>query len=155
MTRWLLLALLVLAACAGPAAASSGGWTIDGISQDLMCPTCHEPLAMSSSPEADQIRAHLRAYQREGLTRSQAEHQLVVEYGDAVLASPPTSGFGLAAWLAPGVLLVGGCIAAGAVARRWSHARRGEPRAGSPPLVAGPERVDLERRLDAELERFE
>jgi cytochrome c-type biogenesis protein CcmH/NrfF len=155
MRRSLVVVLLLVAALAGPAAASGSGWTIDGISQDLMCPTCHEPLAMSSSPEADQIRAHLRQYQRQGLTRSQAEHQLVLEYGNAVLASPPKSGFGLAAWLAPAVLLIGGGVAAGAIAWRWSHARRGEPRAPSTPIAAGPQRADLERRLDAELERFE
>jgi cytochrome c-type biogenesis protein CcmH/NrfF len=155
VARLLLVALLLLAALAGPAAASGSSWTIDGISQDLMCPTCHEPLAMSSSPEADQIRAHLRQYQRQGLSQSQAERQLVLEYGNAVLASPPKSGFGLAAWLTPVVLLVAGGMAAGAIAWRWSHARRGEQRTAATPAIAGPQRADLERRLDAELERFE
>jgi cytochrome c-type biogenesis protein CcmH/NrfF len=151
----LLAVLAALLALAAPAVASQSHWSIDEISQDLMCPTCHEPLALSSSLQADQIRAHLRAYQREGLTPSQAAHQLVVEYGRSVRASPPTSGFGLAAGRAPALRLVGGGVAAAAVARRWAGARRREPRPGFPLAAGGPERAELERRLDLELARFE
>jgi cytochrome c-type biogenesis protein CcmH/NrfF len=152
--RLVLVVLAALLVGVLPAGASESRWTIDEISQDLMCPTCQQGLAMSQSSEANQIRDHLRAYQRQGLTRSQAEHQLVLEYGRQVLASPPRSGFGLAAWLAPAALVLVGALIAAACARRWARARRREHRVGALAL-AGPERLDLERRLDAELQRFD
>jgi cytochrome c-type biogenesis protein CcmH len=109
---------------------------------------------MSSAPAANQIRAHLAVYQREGLTKSQAEQRLVAAYGQQVLASPPKSGIGLAAWLAPAILLAAGAVAAALVARRWARTR-GSGDAGAQLAIPPGERAVLERRLDAELERFE
>jgi cytochrome c-type biogenesis protein CcmH/NrfF len=152
----LALALAVSLAPAAPAASGADrSWTPIGLEQDLMCPVCKTRLDMSQSAAANQIRDFLTKAKRENLTRQQVIDRLVASYGPSVLADTPKHGFGLLAWVAPAVVLVGGALAATLVARRWA-ARR--PPTG--PLLAvadGPpdERARLERRLDAELERFD
>jgi cytochrome c-type biogenesis protein CcmH len=150
----LALALLLAALPAAAGAAAQPGWTIDGISQQLMCPICKERLDMSTSPAADQIRANLARWHRLGWSEARVERQLVDDYGEQVLAAPPKSGFGLAAWLVPGAVLLAGAGVAVWLAQRWASARSPAQAA----LASGPrgaERERLERRLDAELRDFD
>jgi cytochrome c-type biogenesis protein CcmH len=152
-----LLALTALAVAAGSAPAAGGGdrsWTVAGISTELMCPICKTRLDMSQSPAADQIRNFLRKAKSRGLTRQQVKDELVASYGTDVLADTPRHGFGLLAWLAPAAVLLGGIAAVVLIARRWAARRSLTPAlapAGTPPE----ERDRLERRLEAELDRFE
>ena len=85
----------------------------------VMCPTCHQLLALSHSPIAERIRQFIRARLAAGESSQAIERDLVDQFGPAVLASPPARGFGLLAWLIP----VGGLIAAIAfvlgIARAW------------------------------------
>ena len=60
-----------------------------------MCVACHEPLAVSQSPEAFSERSFIRVLIAQGLTKAQIEKQMVANYGAAVLAKPPASGFNL------------------------------------------------------------
>jgi cytochrome c-type biogenesis protein CcmH len=143
---WAVAAVVLLVA---PAAAF--GWTVDSISTQLMCPVCHERLDQSTSPEADRIRAYLARAQKAGESEDQVKRELVAQFGPEVLAAPPRSGFGWAAWLVPAAVLLAGGVVAVVVARRW--AARGHAAAGR--LTGVPVDEGLERRLDAELERFE
>jgi cytochrome c-type biogenesis protein CcmH len=127
---------------------------VPGISQELMCPTCKQRLDMSNAPAADQIRRYLVRAHARGETKAAVKRQLVAEYGEAVLAAPPRKGFGWAAWLVPAAAILAGALVAAWLARRWAA----RPRRTSEPALTGvgaAERERLERRLDADLERFE
>ena len=69
-----------------------------------------------------------------------------------MLAVPPRKGFDWLAWLLPIAGLAVGAVVVGGLAWHWSRGRDDEP-----PPSEGLEQLDpeLERRLDAELARFE
>jgi cytochrome c-type biogenesis protein CcmH len=154
--RALILAAVVALAAAGAAWASEERPTLRELEQELWCPTCNAPLALSSAPVADRIRAFVRQRIAAGDTKSEIKAKLVDSFGEDVLAAPPREGFNLLAWVLP---LAGGLAAAaalGVAARRWSRGRSGE----EPPLAVsangrGPLDPDVERRLDEELARFD
>jgi cytochrome c-type biogenesis protein CcmH len=137
------------------AAASEQSPTLPELERELICPTCHESLAASSSPIADRMRAFIRVRIAAGDTKSEIKAKLVDQFGESVHAAPPKSGFNLVAWVLP---LVGIAVAAGVVgvlAYRWSRGRREE--SGPDASANGRLRLDpeLERRVDEELARFD
>ena len=155
MKRILLATVLVALAASGAASASEQHPTLAELERELICPTCHETLAVSTSPIADRMRSYIRARIAAGDTKSEIKASLVDQFGEGVLAAPPKRGFNLLAWLLP---LVGLTIAEAVIevlARRWSSGR-GEP---APPDPSGNGRApidpELERRLDEELARFD
>jgi cytochrome c-type biogenesis protein CcmH len=143
VTVRLLTALVVALALAAPAAASEQHPTLPELERELICPACHETLAASSSAIADRIRAFVRQRIAAGDTKSEIKAKLVDQFGEAVLAAPPKSGFALAA------AIVGG------LAYRWSRRRQGGTRGD--PSTNGRFHLDpeLERRLDEELARYD
>jgi cytochrome c-type biogenesis protein CcmH len=154
MTRKLLAALVVALAVVAPAAASEQSPTLPELERELICPTCHETLAASTSPIAERMRAFIRARIAAGDTKSEIKDKLVDQFGESVLAAPPKSGFNLLAWVLP---LVGMVLAAGVVgflAYRWSRSRKAEEPG---PSANGPFSLDpeLESRLDEELARYD
>jgi cytochrome c-type biogenesis protein CcmH len=155
MTRRLVAALVAGLALAAPAAASEQHPTLPELERELICPTCHESLAASSSPIADRMRAFIRARIAAGDTKSEIKAKLVDQFGESVLAAPPKSGFNLLAWMLPlaGIALAAGIV--GVLAYRWSRTRKAEPAAD--PSANGHLRLDpeLERRVDEELARFD
>jgi cytochrome c-type biogenesis protein CcmH len=155
LKRILLATVLVALAASGAASASEQHPTLAELERELICPTCHETLAVSTSPIADRMRSYIRARIAAGDTKSEIKASLVDQFGEGVLAAPPKRGFNLLAWLLP---LVGLTIAAAVIAvlaRRWSTGR-GEP-APADPSGNGRAPIDpeLERRLDEELARFD
>ena len=148
--RILALALALLALAAGTAAAGGRPNPAD-LEAELVCPTCKTTLDQSDAPVARRMKEIIRERIAAGADESQIKAELVAQFGPAVLAEPPKEGFDLLAWALPLALLGGGALVVGGLAWRWSR-RRGEDE----PATA-PEQLDpaLERRLDAELERFE
>lgn len=160
MTRALLLTLfaaLALALAAPGALASEEKPTLAELERELVCPTCDTTLAMSNAPIAERMRAHIRERIAAGDTKSEIKAGLVEQFGEAVLAAPPRSGFNLLAWLLP----LGGLAAAAVVvtlfARRWRRARPTAAPAGGGPVANGVPPLDptLERRVDEELARYD
>ena len=90
----------------------------------------------------------IRTRLSEGASETQIKSELVAQFGPGVIAEPPKSGFDLLAWLVPLGILAGGALGVGAIAWGWSRRRRDE--APVDPLDPA-----LERRLDAELDRYE
>ena len=90
----------------------------------------------------------IRSSLAEGMTEKQIRAELVDQFGPGVVAEPPKKGFDLLAWLVPLGILAGGVVGVGAIAWGWRRRRAEEP----PPTPLDPA---LERRLDAELERFD
>ncbi|HXV58041.1 MAG TPA: cytochrome c-type biogenesis protein [Gaiellaceae bacterium] len=155
MRRGLLLGLLAVCLTAGAAGASEQKPTLAELEKELICPTCQTTLELSNSPVAERMRVFIRQRIAAGDTKSEIKDALVAQFGEAVLAAPPKSGFNLLAWLLP---LAGGAVAIGAVAvalRRWSRTRAETP--VEPPSGNGRAPLDpeLERRLDDELARFD
>ena len=132
--RRILAVLVVALAVVAPAAASEQRPTLPELERELICPTCHELLAASTSPIAERMRAFIRARIAAGDTKSEIKDKLVAQFGESVLAAG----------------------AVGYVAYRWSRGRKLEEEAavgGQPGRFSlDPE---LERRLDEELARYD
>jgi cytochrome c-type biogenesis protein CcmH len=146
MRAHLLLALVVaLLAAAAPAAAAPSPSDLEA---ELVCPTCKTTLDQSDAPIARKMKQVIRTRLAQGATEKQIKAELVAQFGPAVVAEPPKSGFDLLAWLVPLGILAGGALGVGAVAWGWSRHRADE----APAATLDPA---LERRLDDELARFD
>ena len=145
--RVVLVAAVVLASFAATVSAVAAPSPSD-LEAEFVCPTCKTTLDQSDSPIARRMKQVIRNSLAEGKTEAQIRHQLVAQFGPAVVAEPPKKGFDLLAWLVPLGILAGGAVGVGAIAWGWRRRRADEP----PPAPLDPA---LERRLDAELERFD
>ena len=114
-----------------------------------VCPTCKTTLDQSDAPIARRMKQIIRERLAAGATEAQIKDELVDQFGAGVLAEPPKSGLDLLAWVVPLGLVGLGAVGVGVIAWGWSRRRDTEP--------AVEEALDpaLERRVDAELERFD
>jgi cytochrome c-type biogenesis protein CcmH len=151
----LFAAVAVALAFAGPAAGSDQHPTLAELEREVICPTCHTTLALSSSPIADRMRAFIRGRIAAGDTKTEIKDELVAQFGESVLAAPPKSGFNLLAWLLPLVGIGIAALALAALAFRWSRRRADPASAGQSPNGRGRLDPELERRVDEELARFD
>lgn len=149
MSRGLLaLALAAATALATPALAAPRA-TLPDIEDEVMCPVCGTPLNQAQAPQAERQRALIRQLIAEGRTKEQIKARLVEEYGPAVLATPQSEGFDLAAWLVPIGLGAAAILVLAVAAVRWR--RRPSLTGKEPaPLSAGEA-----RRLDEDLARLD
>jgi len=146
--RLFTIAVAVLLVVAPAASAQSRPSPAD-LEAEIVCPTCKTTLDQSSSPIAMRMKAFIRTRIAAGDSSAEIKRQLVDQFGPAVLAEPPKRGFDLLAWLLPIGGLAAGAVAVGALAWSWSRRRDDAEPA---PASLDPE---LERRVDAELARFE
>jgi cytochrome c-type biogenesis protein CcmH len=119
-----------------------------------MCVVCKTPLVASQAPEANRERALITQLINQGLTKSQIEHQMVIQYGPSVLALPPASGFNLTVYvLPPAVVLLGAALLVYTLPkwRRRTRSAAADAAAASSPAELAP---SDSRRLDEELARF-
>jgi cytochrome c-type biogenesis protein CcmH len=142
-------------ACAALAAAAPAGAAPNpaDLEAELVCPTCDTTLDQSNAPVAQRMKQIIRERIAAGRTEAEIKAELVDQFGAGVLAEPPKSGFDLLAWALPIGLLAAGALGVGVVAWGWSRRSGGGDTAGTG--EAQPLDPDLERRLDAELERYE
>jgi cytochrome c-type biogenesis protein CcmH len=120
---------------------------------DVMCTSCHEPLALAQSPQAISERAYIRGLIAKGYTKPQIENALVTQYGEAVLGKPPASGFNLTVYILPPALVLAGIAFLAFTLPKWKRRARA---AANTPLAAGPVLgAEDTRRLDEDLARFE
>ncbi len=150
MSRLFLLFGVALAALA-PVAAADGRASLTEIEKQVMCPVCGTLLQLAESPQAQRERAFINRLIAEGRSEEQVKDALVAEYGDEVLALPPSSGFSLSAYLVPIVAFLVAAAALAAGIMRW---RRGGSGGGSPSPGPGPSDEDS-KRLDADLARYD
>ena len=150
--RPLVVVAVLALALAGPAAASELKPTPAELESELVCPVCDTTLDTSDAPAARRIKAYIRARIAAGDTKSEIKSKLVDQFGPTVLAVPPRKGFDWIAWLLPLGGLAVGAVVIGALAWRWS---RGSGDELPPPDGLDPIEPELERRLDAELARYE
>jgi cytochrome c-type biogenesis protein CcmH len=147
-----MLAVLALAPTTAIAQAQPRA-SFNDVEDEVMCDTCNVPLNIADSPRADQERAEIRRLIARGMTKQQILADLKRTYGPAILAKPQDSGFSLAVWWVP-VLVVAGLIALlVALLPRWrrrSTAGDGLQAPGGPALSA----ADAQR-LDEDLARYD
>jgi cytochrome c-type biogenesis protein CcmH len=143
--RIVLLAVLAVAMAAPAANAATTTWSVTDLENQLMCPVCHTLLNDSQSTAANRIREIIQTKHDAGWSEDRTRNYLIAQYGEEILAAPPKHGFDLLAWVIPGVVLLGGAIAAGALARNWSQSRSDGLPEPAPPDEA------MSRRIDAEL----
>lgn len=131
-TRAILLcaiALVFLYELGGPSLAQ--GLTAQEVAGEVMSPACPGKLLIDcTSGEAEQLRELIRQRISQGQTKEQIINYLVEVYGVTILASPPKSGFYLAAWALPFLALLYGALVLLLVVKIWAR-RRGRAEAGA------------------------
>ncbi len=140
--------VVVLAAASAARAAPNPS----DLEAELVCPTCDTTLDQSNAPIAQRMKQLIRQHIAAGWTEERIKADLVDQFGPGVLAEPPKSGFDLLAWVLPLGLLVAGALGVGVIAWGWSRRRDDPAEEATEDRPLDPE---LERRLDAELERYE
>jgi cytochrome c-type biogenesis protein CcmH len=143
-----LLVTLVVALLGVTASNAAAAPSPSDLEAEFVCPTCKTTLDQSDSPIARRMKQMIRTRLAEGATERQIRAELVAQFGPAVVAEPPKEGFDLLAWLVPLGILAAGAVGVAAIAWGWRRRRAEEP----PPAPLDPA---LERRLDAERERFD
>ena len=146
----LLVFCLVALVLAVPAAASERHPTLAELEGEIICPTCHTTLDQSDAPIARRIKQFISARIAAGDTKSEIKAKLVAQFGEGILASPPTHGFGLLAWILPIAGILGAAAVLGALTWRWTRAR--EPAVAGVAPALGPE---ADRQVDEALARYE
>jgi cytochrome c-type biogenesis protein CcmH len=153
----LALAAAILAIVPASAGAVVPRASLTDIEQDVMCPSCHEPLALAQSPQADAERAYISMRIAQGETKQQIERDLVAQYGPSVLGKPPAHGFNLTVYILPPALLVAGALLLMFVLPRWRRRTReaAAARARSPLPAGAPLDATDARRLQEDLASFD
>lgn len=149
------VAIALLAVCAAlwgpvaPALAAAGcpRTTEVAMESKIMCQVCGVPLALANSLEADRERVLISHLVARCESPSQIEAAMVAQYGPSILATPPTHGFAITAWLVPGIAIVAAALGIGAVLLPLR--RRQRTRRDVPPVSAAEE-----ARLDAALAAY-
>jgi cytochrome c-type biogenesis protein CcmH len=104
------VALLMTAAAAGATYHVVQRASLIDVEDALMCTTCHEPLIAVQSPEALEEKAIVKRLIAQGDTKQQILKAMVAQYGPAVLALPPASGFDLTIYVLPPAIVVAGAL---------------------------------------------
>jgi cytochrome c-type biogenesis protein CcmH len=139
-----LAALAVVATTTEVAVASEQHPTLHELETELMCPTCKTTLEASEAPVAERMRTFIRTRISAGDTKGEIKGALVDQFGEAVLAAPPTHGFNLLAWLGPLAGLGAATAAVTTLLWKWRRAEA-EP--------TGPDDAAFDHALDEELEK--
>jgi len=146
-----LLAIALSLIFAGNAIAA-GYDNLLSVESQFICTTCHEPLELVSSPQALSEKAYLESLLQRHLSVAQVKAAMVAQYGVAVLAKPPASGFNLTVYILPPAVLFGGLALLAYTLPKWRRRSREAaltPMDGAEPLTSGES-----QRLEAELENF-
>jgi cytochrome c-type biogenesis protein CcmH len=151
------VALIAVAAAllATPAAAAAQcpQTSLGDIEDEVMCPVCGTPLGLATdAPQADRERAYIERLIADCRSKDEIKKALAAQFGDAVLALPGDAGdddlSDVLVYVIPalGIVLAAAGIAFAVV--RWRGTRG--PRT---PDASGAGAA--ERRLDADMERYE
>jgi cytochrome c-type biogenesis protein CcmH len=127
--------------------------SLTDIENDVMCVSCHEPLAVAQSPQAIAERNYVRTLIAQGQTKAQIEQALVGQYGPAVLGKPPAHGFNLTVYILPPLILIAGIGTLLLLLPKWR--RRSQANAKARTAIPEPSIATADaHRLDEELRRY-
>src|SRR5436305_3590276 len=151
-----LMTILLLAAPAAAAAATCPKTSLADIEEEVMCPVCGVPLELATeAPQANRERAFIQRQVQACQSKQQIKNELVAQFGDRVLALPPSKGFDLVAYLAPAAAVLAGVAAVVTVARR--RRRGGAPAAATNGATPGTNALAGEdaARLEADIQSYD
>jgi cytochrome c-type biogenesis protein CcmH len=153
LTAALLASAAVILIPATAAAAPAPKASLTDIENDVMCVSCHEPLAVAQSPQAIAERNYIRNLIAQGQTKAQIEQALVAQYGTDVLGKPPAHGFNLTVYILPPALVLLGIGTLLLLLPRWR--RRSKANAATRAAIPEPSIASADaHRLDEELRRY-
>ena len=140
------LALSALVALASAASAASEGGFSRELESELMSPYCPgRSLIECPSPQATELRLWIQAQEKAGVSRSDVEARLFEQFGDQLRHSPRAEGWGLWAYLVPGLAMLAGGVLVFGFLRRPARALAATP---APAARVDP---DLAREIEREL----
>jgi len=114
----LLAVVFVLVAAPGVSAQDVYSEETLEISRKLQCPVCAgQSVADSGSQLAGQMRAIIEEKVQAGESEAQIIDFFVARYGDSIVTEPPKSGFSLALWWMPVVVVALGALVVGLFVR--------------------------------------
>lgn len=118
MRRCVLVVSVLLAFASAASAASDGGYSSE-LESELMSPYCPgRSLIECPSPQATELRLWIQAQEKAGVARGDVEARLFEQFGDQLLHAPRAEGWGLWAYLVPGLaMLAGGVLVLGFLRR--------------------------------------
>jgi len=89
------------------------------LAHELMSPYCPgRTLAACTSDQAAELRQWILLQEAAGASQEEVMGVLEQRFGDVIRSSPEAEGWGLAAWLLPGAVLLVGALAVVGVLRR-------------------------------------
>ncbi len=140
-----LIAAITIACSSREASLEERAYALD---RQLMCPVCDgQTVDQSNAQVSLDMKEVIREKLRAGETEDEILDYFSARYGDAVLASPPTSGFSVVVWIVPpAVLLLG--VALLAVVMRRMKKRDNEEKSSDESLDEYLLQVDRELGLD-------
>jgi cytochrome c-type biogenesis protein CcmH/NrfF len=169
MLRWLLPSALILALVltAGLFAGSTRPLsvrgdeppTVHGVASELMC-QCGCALTVAACQEsmecsvADSMVEEIRSQIDAGKSKQEIVDSFASVYGEAVMALPRKSGFGLTAWVTPLLAVAAGGVAVSAAIWAWAK-RRSTPPGTELPARPLDDLHPYEERVDEELRFLE
>lgn len=119
-----LLAAIALACASQEATLEERAYALD---RQLMCPVCDGQTVDQSNA---QVALDMKEVIREKLNAGESEDEILdyfsARYGDAVLASPPASGFSVVVWIVPSAALLVGVALLAVIMRRMKKRHTGE-----------------------------
>jgi len=144
--RGLALALSALLAFASAASAATERGFSRELESELMSPYCPgRSLIECPSPQATELRLWIQAQEKAGVSRGDVEARLFEQFGDTLRHSPRAEGWGLWAYLVPGLAMLAGGVLVLGFLRRQRGAAAAAPAAGVDPELAR----EIERELGA------
>ena len=101
--------------------------TVESIGDNLVC-LCGCVALLNHCPHQncsthDEVKAHIQTAISQGENEPEILQGMVERYGVKILAAPPAKGFNLAAWILPGIGLIGGLAVVVVIVRRLRRAR--------------------------------
>jgi cytochrome c-type biogenesis protein CcmH/NrfF len=145
------LAVLLAALAPASALAAQPKTTLNDLEDEVMCDTCNVPLNVADADRADQERVAIKRLIDQGLTKQQIKDRLKAQYGPGILATPEDSGFTLAVWWVPVVVVLAVLALLAALVPRWKRRPR---TTGATPPESDLSAVDT-RRLNEDLARYD
>ena len=117
------------------------------IFENVLSPYCPgRTISNCPSPQADELRASIRQQLASGETPEDVKEELYAVFGDELRTIPRAEGFGLLAWVVPGLAFLFGGWGILVWIRRTNARQKSSIEAGSVELDA-----ELDARLTAEL----
>ncbi len=156
--RWLLVAALVLVPASTSLAADEVSF--QALEESLTC-QCGCGLTVHSCnhlqcPSAIPLRQELREQMDKGGSREAILQYFAEKYGEKILSAPTTTGFNLAAWVTPFVVVALGGIFVVWTLRRWKGSPKRPPEVALAPRPVGSTVTAAhEKILERELKGFD